>query len=48
MYDLTFMWNLKTKRQNSEKRDQICGYWRQGVGGERIGGRWSKDSNFQL
>lgn len=29
-----------------EKKNQTCGYQRQRVGGGRIGGRWSKGTEF--
>ena len=44
-YDLTNMWNL-TNEQNHRERDQTCGYQKQMVEGDRIGGKWSKGTNF--
>lgn len=39
-YDLTYMWNLKTKMKPNIaliKRDQICPYQREGMESRRLG-----------
>lgn len=50
LFDLTYMWYLKnkTKQKHKPRRKIVCGLQRPGVGGQGIGERWPKGTNFQL
>ena len=56
LYDLTYMWNLKQRTKNKKphtkfiEKDQICGYQRQGLGGEGTeeGGQKVQTSSYKI